>query len=524
MPIGSRTADPTKTLQRTLVFNLFYATTFPDDYHPYKNDGRCADKRSNSVTFWYIYTPFNSDKTADGANYNDSSKPPGPDFHPGEDWNGGKGSEDACQPVYPIAKGVVIGKGFNGPFGNSLFILHRLVGGEFIISVYAHLNEEPSIALGVEVDTCTPVGRVGRSGKGAQNAYHLHWEIRRDTFLLNDGSTIALKPKTDLKYKPDRWPATGSTDNGKAFIDENYYGPSELVKARALLSPSISFREFPGINGHIGLTAGPDEALWFTEATNGKIGRITTTGVFTDYPLPNPAAGPLGITAGPDGALWFTEYYGGNKVGRITTAGLITEYAMIGASAPLSITTGPDEALWFTDAGAQKVGRITTAGVITLHPVLTPYGIVAGRDGALWFTESGYPKIGRITTSGAVAEYPIDQPSLYITSGPDGALWFTQPATNRIGRITTAGGVSYYSLPSTGSYPYYITRGPDEALWFTELFGNRIGRITTCGVITEYTVPTPNSQPTGIATGSDGAIWFVESGTGKIGKATLTFP
>src|SRR5713101_4035729 len=51
------------------------------------------------------------------------------------------------------------------------------------------------------------------------------------------------------------------------------------------------------------ITAGPDRALWFTEFSNvGKIGRITTAGQLTEYPLPTPSMLPVGITAGPDGA------------------------------------------------------------------------------------------------------------------------------------------------------------------------------------------------------------------------------
>ncbi len=40
-------------------------------------------------------------------------------------------------------------------------------------------------------------------------------------------------------------------------------------------------------------------------------------------PCPTSDSQPLGITAGPDGALWFTEVRG-NKIGRITTSGTIT--------------------------------------------------------------------------------------------------------------------------------------------------------------------------------------------------------
>ena len=36
---------------------------------------------------------------------------------------------------------------------------------------------------------------------------------------------------------------------------------------------------------------------------------------------------PVGIAAGPDGTLWFTEQWG-NKIGRITTAGVLSEYSI----------------------------------------------------------------------------------------------------------------------------------------------------------------------------------------------------
>jgi streptogramin lyase len=65
------------------------------------------------------------------------------------------------------------------------------------------------------------------------------------------------------------------------------------------------------------------------------------------------------IAAGPDGALWFTEN-SGNRIGRITTAGVITEFStgMTAGSYPYGIAAGPDGALWFADAG-DRIGRIT---------------------------------------------------------------------------------------------------------------------------------------------------------------------
>jgi virginiamycin B lyase len=66
----------------------------------------------------------------------------------------------------------------------------------------------------------------------------------------------------------------------------------------------------------VSITAGPDGNLWFTEDAGNNIGRITTTGEITEFPIPTPQSGPHGIAVGPDGNLWFTEQTG-NKIGRI---------------------------------------------------------------------------------------------------------------------------------------------------------------------------------------------------------------
>ena len=78
----------------------------------------------------------------------------------------------------------------------------------------------------------------------------------------------------------------------------------------------------PTVNsGPWSITSGSDGALWFTESAAGKIGRVTSSGAFTEYTIPG-GWDPGYIAAGADGALWFTEYYG-NAIGRITTTGEI---------------------------------------------------------------------------------------------------------------------------------------------------------------------------------------------------------
>jgi streptogramin lyase len=77
----------------------------------------------------------------------------------------------------------------------------------------------------------------------------------------------------------------------------------------------------------------------------------------TEFPLP-PTRLPWAITTEPDGALWFTETYV-SKIGRITTGGAITEFPVPTLS-NYQIAAGPDGNVWITES--------TTAGQIVLSP------------------------------------------------------------------------------------------------------------------------------------------------------------
>ncbi|HLK67312.1 MAG TPA: discoidin domain-containing protein [Bryobacteraceae bacterium] len=297
-----------------------------------------------------------------------------------------------------------------------------------------------------------------------------------------------------------------------------------------LAAQTVTFTEFPTPTSGavpLGITSGPDGALWYTYFQGNKIGRVTTSGQFTEFTL-STSSTTNRITNGPDGALWFTDV-GTGQIGRITTSGATTEFPIASGANPFGIVTGPDGALWFADDSPGKIGRITTAGVVTEFSLPSsgsrPVGIAAGPDGALWFTELFNNKIGRITTGGVITEFTIPTSASEpedIIPGPDGALWFTELSGNKIGRITTSGAITEFTVPTASSSPEQITIGPDGALWFTEGDGNKIARITTGGVITEYPTPSPIGDAAFIVAGSDGALWFTESDSSKIGRAKIS--
>jgi virginiamycin B lyase len=284
----------------------------------------------------------------------------------------------------------------------------------------------------------------------------------------------------------------------------------DAQQANFIVHPLYSTYE-PG-----GIVSGPDDRLWFTGFNTGNVGSISTAGSLTEYPVPDGAR--AGIATGPDGNLWFVTV--GNNIGRLTPTGVLTEFPVpTPGSGALGITTGPDGALWFTENLANQIGRVTTTGQFTEYPVpnTEPYSITSGPDGALWFTEF-VGNIGRITTAGLVTEYAVPGSARYpgtggITTGPDGALWFTESIRDAVGRITTDGVVTQYEYDAQVSGGGGITTGPGGDLWFT-LGHSEIGRVTTAGVFTFYTTPMSTTYPVSIATSNSGAIWFTEHTTG----------
>ncbi len=158
-----------------------------------------------------------------------------------------------------------------------------------------------------------------------------------------------------------------------------------------------------------GITTGPDGALWFTECLGNKIGRVTTSGAFAEFTIPTAMSAPNNIVTGPDGALWFTEYLG--KIGRITTAGVITEYPVSLTSHPWGIISAANE-IWFTDEADNTIDRILTTSAPGSSVGITQYAIPRGNgplgidtalDGSLWFTEHTGNAIGRMVFSGPSA-------------------------------------------------------------------------------------------------------------------------
>ena len=202
------------------------------------------------------------------------------------------------------------------------------------------------------------------------------------------------------------------------------------------------------------LEPGVDGNMWFVagQSGQGSIGYVTPAATVKHLKLPAGAGAPGSITAGPDNAMWFTLDSG--NVGRITTTGAVTLFAVPpGNNGAGGIALGPDGNFWITSGRHSGDGvspnyvlKMTPAGVFTTF--VTPSGdsgiaaITPAADGNVWANEPwldrglnstpGCPTyygggVARISPAGVITEYASSctdfNDSFNIVSGPDGNVW-----------------------------------------------------------------------------------------------------
>jgi len=347
---------------------------------------------------------------------------------------------------------------------------------------------------------------------------------------------------------PGEQPAVGEIT--PAGVTKLYALPRETT-----LDPNLGVPANPTV-----ITTGPDGALWFGET--GAIGRITTAGAIQQFSLPTPSATPEDITPGPDGAIWFAQQVTDANddtiysIGRITTTGTITVYPLAPNSTSAYVTAGPDGNVWFTEnltdlntdvPTSSEIGWITPQGqikVLALPKKVETSGLLGnialGPVGNLWFTMGG--DIGRITAKGNVkmfnvfsankyGSYPPPPPS-GIISGPDGKLWYegTAHGTTGIARVSTSGKLG--PVIPDGSFGSNMARLPNGQVWFEEDDSgsgvNALGLASRSGITATQDLPlsgslsyvlypnSPSEANGGIALGPDGNLWATSGASGIV--------
>jgi len=237
---------------------------------------------------------------------------------------------------------------------------------------------------------------------------------------------------------------TTGADGNLWFLAINAAGASAVGR----ITPAGVVTTFP-FSGEVPIyavkpiTAGPDGAVWFmTYASQGAgspvIGRITSAGVISTYSIPDTGTynfSESSIAASPDGGLWFT---GNGAIGRITTSGTATVYplntnsfATYAGGTGLAITVGPDGAMWFAVDGDNAVGRATLSNAASpIISQITPSTIPTGSSAtALRILGSGLAGSSSSPCSGSAETVTWNGTSLAISSAVAGEIDVTVPAS-----------------------------------------------------------------------------------------------
>jgi len=312
--------------------------------------------------------------------------------------------------------------------------------------------------------------------------------------LMPGGGTVHYSIFRDLPGNPSGYPwAIAADPKGSLWVADDVdqdAGPSLIARidpdGHRTAAYYFNSQVLPSFES---LVVGPDRNVWIADGGDYLILKMTPSGTFTQYALPN-SDSPMGICVGPDGALWFSANglrYG--VIGRITAGGDLTifKHGISDTTQLNGIAAGPDGALWFTESNKDSIGRITTSGrVTTFSKGIThgsyPLNIAAGSDGALWFTESSGGAVAKITTKGAVTEYRhgVESENPFAIAPGPGGMWFTvigKTQQSRIGTISADGKMTFYPNLPAGANPYGIVKGPDAKMWFVEQGLNSVGRV-----------------------------------------------
>lgn len=235
--------------------------------------------------------------------------------------------------------------------------------------------------------------------------------------------------------------------------------------------------------------AGPDGALWVTDAHAAAIRRFSFDGQMRTFPVPTrdgmPALGgsfPAAITRGPDGAMWFLET-NADKLGRIGMDGKITELQIPRGDTfhlhPESMTLGPGDALWFTMRYHTSLGRYDVRtkrfSVVDIGAEATR---IAGGAGGVWFTD-GDQTVGKIARDNTIERIKMHADALAI--GSDGNVWLRGEdsiiALHPDGAIARTYPIRIERERSTNATLNGMASGPDGAMWISKPDTGRVIRI-----------------------------------------------
>lgn len=297
--------------------------------------------------------------------------------------------------------------------------------------------------------------------------------------VVKDGSG-GFEPDTGSSIVEFKFGTSGFTYLTPDFAGNEWFSSVDPLALLAINERTGAFTQYnlpASYSRPLGLALNPArDVLWFTEPSSNAIGYMNlynhSVGQFT---IPTHDSNPGGITAGPNNGMWFTETAG--KIGRIDTiTHAFREYKLPHGSLPYRITLGPDNALWFSNLNS--IGRITTHGHVHVYSIgqNIAIGITTGLDGGIWFTGHSDPAhndgsmLGRIdplTHIRKIYAYAAGSGGNTDLTERNSDFWMTREQGNRIDRFDHVTHIIHSRpLPHGYTRPFGIALGEDDQIWF----------------------------------------------------------
>jgi streptogramin lyase len=322
-------------------------------------------------------------------------------------------------------------------------------------------------------------------------------------FLVAPGGTSRVEaappnPITEFALTPGSLPIdiTAGPDGNLWFTEFGTGGIGRITTAGVVSEFAAvldgGFRVKP-----VSISRGADDNLWFTydlplaadPVVPGVAAMNRFGSVLRHYDFPLPYHNAKGIASGLDGSLWIAVATP-SAILKMTTTGSFTPYPLPdSASVPNVIRDFGTFGHYFTEQGGQALASLTLGGALTEYPIAPagdyqPVGFALGSTG-FWISESHTDQIGLMNSRTlAFTHYPLAagaQPWGMVGDAFSGGAWFCEFGRSMIGHIRPGGGLTEYPTPTSGAGPRHIVLGSDGDGWFTESLAGKIGHISIPG-------------------------------------------
>jgi virginiamycin B lyase len=302
-------------------------------------------------------------------------------------------------------------------------------------------------------------------------------------------------------------------------------------------SAAVSVFPVPTSSAGLGrITTAPNGNMWFVMRDANKVGRITPSGIISEFALPPTTTGDgwvMDLDVGADGTVWVVYDSGWHAIALNGDGQAVTPPISLGAY-PYGeeVRVDPSGIPWVTmgydDNG---IARIVGNDYIWYDNAPPCDATLAeARDGSMWCQQ--FDKVIHVNADGSGGvTYPLPSDASYpysLAPGPVGSIWFgrhsggtifTSPSRGSVGWVDQSTGATTIWNTGDRTAPSSLVQGPDGNMWFTSIGADdAIGHISPAGrgAITKV----GNYRPRTMTFGVDGAVWFADRESNAIVRVT----